>query len=307
VSLNKTLLKQEVELPHSWTNLSKARIVSGKKKFSEEIIEARLALIRQCLWDLMVGFPEALIWTAVAQFLDAPLSLLRGTKSRQRSGLLSDERIKSMVYDRIANHINKLTLIVDLPVNVPDDVLFEMQRGLCAGCQTYLPPISPQKSLFRVSLSPRKCEYTELLYCHKCHRMDSAYLPSRVLHCWDFGKYYVSVSAKSYLYSIFSSPVLCINAVNPGLLASVPTLAHLEFVRKGIVANMETLRSRGVEGRRIALAIEENAGSNKHLLQNSDYWSLKDLGDISRGVFARLPRWLEVVNKQIEKVVDINS
>lgn len=300
-------MKQEVELPHSWTNLSKARTVTGKRRFSEEIIEARLAMIRQCLWDLMTTFPESLIWTSVSDFLDAPLSLLRATKSRQRSGNYPDDRVKDMIAHRIANHLGKMALIVDLPVHVPDDVLFEMQKGLCAGCQAYLPFISHHKSLFHQSTSPRKCEYTELLYCHKCHQLDTAFLPSRVLHCWDFTKYSVSISAKTYLYSIFPSPVLCVNAVNPGLLASVPVLAHLEYLRQGIVRNMERLRVQGDEGKRIALSIEENAGSNKHLVQNADYWSLKDLGDISRGVFARVPRWIEIVNKQIERVVEVHT
>ena len=59
-----------------------------------------------------------------------------------------------------------------------------------------------------------------------------------------------------------------------------------------LVYFVEILRSKGPEGTRIALSIEENAGANKHLVQNADCWSMKDLGDISRGVFSsRLPRW----------------
>ena len=307
MNLYKDLQKQEVELPHSWSNLAKARVVTGKRRYSNEIIEARRALIRQCLWDLMDGYSESLIWTSVAEFLDAPLTLLRGTKSRQRSGSFSEERIRDLIHDRFANHQGSMQLIVDLPVQVTDEVLFEMQNGLCAGCQTFLPYIDHQKSVFRTSTSPRKCQYTELLYCHKCHQMDMAYLPARVLHCWDFAKYPVCVTAKSYLYSIFSSPVLCVHAVNPGLLASVPVLAHLEFLRQNIVTQMDQLKLRGLEGRRIALSVEENAGSNKHLVQNRDCWSLKDLGDISRGVFSRLPRWLEAVNKQIDAVVALHG
>ena len=255
----------------------------------------------------MAGYPESLIWTSVAEFLDAPLSLLRGTKSRQRSGNLTEDRVRNLIQDRISNHLNSLTLIVDLPVQLSDEVLFEMQQGLCAGCQAHLPSFCQQKSLFWGRPTPRKCAYTELLYCHKCHQLDLAFLPSRVLHCWDFTKYPVSISAKAYLYSVFPSPVLCIDAVNPGLLASVPVLAHLEYLRQRIVGFMETLRSKGPEGKRIALSIEENAGANKHLVQNADYWSMKDLGDISRGVFSRLPRWLEAVHKQIGAVVEMHG
>lgn len=307
VTLSKTLIKQEVELPQSWANLNKIKAVNGKKRFSNEVIEARLAMLRQCLWDLMMVFPESLIWTAVAQFLDAPLSLLRATKSRQRTGLYADDKVKDLVTERMATHQHSMALIVDLPANVSDETLYEMQGGICAGCEVFLPNIRQQRSMFHTSTSPRKCDYTGLLFCHKCHRMENAYLPSRVLHCWDFSKYPVSLSAKTYINSIFTSPVLCIHAINPGLLASVPVLAHLEQLRRQIVEKMDKLRSKGMEGKRIALSLEENAGGNKHLIQNAEYWSMKDLADISRGVFARLPRWLEAVNKEIGTLVDVDN
>ena len=66
------------------------------------------------------------------------------------------------------------------------------------------------------SQGPRKCEYNGRLYCHECHRGDTAELPARVLHHWDFAPLPVAAMAADYLASISDRPLLCIGAVNPG-------------------------------------------------------------------------------------------
>eukprot|EP00210_Caulerpa_lentillifera_P001930 g1855.t1 len=306
-ALRKILSKKNVNLPHSWSNLSGAKGVHGKAKFGSDVLEARLVLFRQCLWDFKVTYPEALVWQPVSDFLGAPLSILKSTRLRQRHSLAYDAVLQDKFADRVLKIRQGMHLIVDLPTPIPDEVLFEIQHGSCPGCQGYLPSISHNKPMFKGSPSPRKCEYTELLYCHSCHHLDSALLPSKILNEWDFRKSLVSVGAKKYILSIFPHPVLCINSVNPGLLASVPVLGHLQYIRLDIIQKLDALRRKGREGKRIAEVFERKAGDNVYLIQNADYWSLKDLGDISRGFLAALPRWLEMIHSRITKLVALKE
>eukprot|EP00798_Chlamydomonas_sp_ICE-L_P020855 gene20855-27690_t len=55
------------------------------------------------------------------------------------------------------------------------------------------------------------------LYCRDCHDGQSATIPSRVLHDWDFAPKPVCLSALEYLEAIEGQPLLCVSAVNPNL------------------------------------------------------------------------------------------
>ena len=66
---------------------------------------------------------------------------------------------------------------------------------------------------------PRVCSYTGQLYCNLCHNLQTAVLPSRVLHSWDFAPQPVCCTAFDYLIAIHNQPLLCVTAINPGLYA----------------------------------------------------------------------------------------
>lgn len=55
--------------------------MTGALRLSPEVVEARLGLIRQCLWDLRTQNPEALSWDPVASFLEPPLYLLKNLRA----------------------------------------------------------------------------------------------------------------------------------------------------------------------------------------------------------------------------------
>ena len=153
---------QEIELPHSWTSLSKARIASDKTILKRDH-RSSICFYSSMFWDRMAGYQEFLIWTSVAEFLDALPSIPGGTKSHQRNERVTEDRIRNLIHDRILKRLKSLTLIVDLPVQLSDEVLFEMQQYLCVGCQAHLPSFCQQKSLFRSPPTPQKCAYTELV------------------------------------------------------------------------------------------------------------------------------------------------
>lgn len=279
-------------------------------------------------------------------------------------------------------------LIVDLSPARADEELIYSQNGDCADCHEPLPSRAPSNGLSSYlwfstkSTGPRRCEYTNLLYCHKCHNNETEVIPSHVLHNWDFSEKPVSAASNLYLKSIKSLPVLCLGTVNPGLFARVPLLANAQSLRQKIVKTLSIVRGARSEGKQMAekfiadsgvhidnkhlpvtdpnklyanvildicswarpfaqlfdiisagyiskssilcdsdevllrlieidnilqytLSITDSlgppsAGTYGYLLENPDFWSLRDLIDISKGsAFSSLPRWLECASGKV--------
>lgn len=81
-------MKKVSQLPMSWENIKEARNITGTARFASEIIEARLVLMRQCLWDLKTQMPESLIWPSVSSFLDVPMAQLKEMKNKTKSNIV---------------------------------------------------------------------------------------------------------------------------------------------------------------------------------------------------------------------------
>nr|GMD31438.1 uncharacterized protein LOC109170742 isoform X1 [Ipomoea batatas] len=174
--------------------------------------------------------------------------------------------------------------------------LLDEQHYACAGCYMNFGDGKSRIQELVQTLGwgkPRLCEYSGQLYCSSCHTNDTAVLPARVLHCWDFNHYSVSQLAKSYLESIRDQPMLCVSAVNPVLFSKVPALQHVTNIRKRIGAMLPFVRCsfRG--------SIYKGVGSRRYLLESSDFFALRDLIDLSKGVFAALPVMVETISRKI--------
>lgn len=145
-----------------------------------------------------------------------------------------------------------------------DEVLFEKQRGKCPGCRKDLTSLTIGSSQNKKTSNlwthatstlsnqqeqknPRKCEYTNALYCDECHENELAMIPARVLHQWDFTLRPVCSASMAYLTSIYPLPVLCISAVNPGLYARQPILAQIHKKRQEIVNILDVIKSNDLE------------------------------------------------------------
>ena len=74
--------------------------------------------------------------------------------------------------------------------------------------------------------------------------------------------------------------MLCVSAVNPFLFSRVPALQHVTNVRKKIGAMLPYVRCpfRG--------SINKGLGSRRYLLESNDFFALRDLIDLSKGMFA---------------------
>nr|KYP51560.1 Pleckstrin isogenyy domain-containing family M member 3 [Cajanus cajan] len=97
----------------------------------------------------------------------------------------------------------------------------------------------------------------------------------------------------------FLSPMLCVTAVNPFLLSKVPALLHVMSIRKKISTMLPYVRCP------FWRSINRGLGSRRYLLESNDFFALRDLIDLSKGVFAALPVMVETLSRKIlEHITD---
>ena len=80
--------------------------------------------------------------------------------------------------------------------------------------------------------SPRLCDYTGKYFCHDCHWANTAVVPARVVHNWDFDPRPVSQAALQYLDLMERRPVIDILRLNPGLAVVVQELSSVASQRQ---------------------------------------------------------------------------
>lgn len=76
-------------------------------------------------------------------------------------------------------------------------------------------------------------------------------------------------------------------------------LMHAHELRLKISKGLAILQSSGAASAARAARIRDAAGMRAHLLAGSEFWSLRDLEDVSKGAFSDLPSWLEAVDVQV--------
>ncbi|KNA09203.1 hypothetical protein SOVF_155770 isoform B [Spinacia oleracea] len=284
---------QEWALPPVWSSVDK----ESRKFFgntSPNVIAERSTLIQECLCSILQSRycsspPNALIW-----FLSPPEALLSSFQSdavmRQSNGGARTERVPSLG--------KTISLIVDIRSHQSVKELLDIQHYTCAGCRIHFD--NGKTRMLEIAQTfgwgkPRFCEYTGQLFCSSCHTNETAVLPARVLHNWDFTPYPVSQMAKSFLDSIIDKPMLCVSAANPFLYSRVPALLHVVGTRRKIGAMLPYIRCS------FHRSIYRRLGYRKYLLESNDFFALRDLVDLSKGAFAALPAILEAVLKKIQE------
>ncbi|KAK7350629.1 hypothetical protein VNO77_09455 [Canavalia gladiata] len=286
---------------------------------SPDVIVKRSVLIQECLQSILhsrffSSHPKAWIWFLSHQD-SYPISPVSNAPMSQ-SPFTRGENIQN--FSTLGKTIS---LIVEIPPTKSMKQLLEAQHHTCAGCHKHF---DDGKTLIWDFVQtfgwgkPRLCEYTGQLFCSSCHTNETAVLPARVLHHWDFTPYPVSQLAKSYLDSIHDQclsaidwdwiqfpsrgpqkPMLCVTAVNPFLLSKVPALLHVMNVRKKIGIMLTYVRCP------FRRSINKGLGNRRYLLEGNDFFALRDLIDLSKGVFTALPVMVETVSKKIlEHITD---
>ncbi|KAK4362471.1 hypothetical protein RND71_017712 [Anisodus tanguticus] len=245
---------------------------------SPEVISDRSVLIQECLNSLLRSRFHTGALNAVFCFLslskNLPSSPTHDTNVPQSPSTLRSSSLGKTI-----------SLIVNKRPYKSNKQLLDEQHYSCAGCYQGFDYGKTRMQELAQTLGwgkPRFCEYSSQLYCSPCHTNDMAILPARILHLWDFNQYPVSQLAKSYLDSIHDQPMLCVSAVNPLLFSKVPALQHVTDIRRKIGAMLPFVRCP------FHRSIYKGVGSRRYLLESNDFFSLRDLVDLSKGVFADL-------------------
>nr|DAD30893.1 TPA_asm: hypothetical protein HUJ06_009744 [Nelumbo nucifera] len=286
-------------LPEPWSYVEReSRKIFGNA--SPSVISERSTLIQECLRSVLhYGFSSStlgpLIW-----FLSPQKSL---PSSPLNSPVLQKTSFtRDTSTERFSTLGKTISLLVENMPRKSMKQLLEAQHYTCAGCHRYF---DDGKNLLREFVQtlgwgkPRLCEYTGQLFCASCHTNETAVLPAKVLHFWDFTQYPVSQFAKSYLESIYDQPMLCVSAVNPFLFSKVPALLHIMGIRKKIAAMLPYVHCP------FQRSIHRGLGSRRYLVESNDFFALRDLVDLSKGAFAALPVIVECVsNKILEHITE---
>ncbi|XP_045609721.1 run domain Beclin-1-interacting and cysteine-rich domain-containing protein [Procambarus clarkii] len=100
-------------------------------------------------------------------------------------------------------------LIFTLHTNTKRSVLMGGQGWRCAGCG--------MRVTERLSRHFRLCNYLGRYFCTTCHTNQTAMIPAKILHKWDFKLYPVAKFSSELIKSMRSDPLFNIDALNPGL------------------------------------------------------------------------------------------
>ncbi|XP_065875470.1 uncharacterized protein [Euphorbia lathyris] len=287
-------------LPLPWSSVEKeSRKIFGNA--SPDVVSDRSILIQQCLSSIIhsgyfSSLPTALFW-----FL-CPQDSLPSSPASPKAVPWSIFSNRGAEPENVSTLGKTISLIVEIRPYKSTKQLLEAQHYTCAGCHKHFDDGMTLVQDFVQALGwgkPRLCEYTGQLFCSSCHTNETAVLPARALHYWDFTQYPVSQMAKSYLDSIHDQPMLCVSAVNPFLFSKVPALQQIMTVRKKIGTMLSYVRCP------FRRTVNKGLGLRRYLLENNDFFALRDLIDLSKGAFAALPVMVETVSRKIlEHITD---
>jgi hypothetical protein len=312
----------EIALPACWEKVqSESWKLFGHT--SPNVVEVRSALIHTCLQSLLQAGPPLNNAAPLLRFLfptgySIPPPGNTRAPANTRSSDLEDEvggshfpledfganyaehqdSPRSDILEPVMKPVlgSSIRLILQVHKKRALKQQLRAQQHMCAGCHMHVEiPIGLVSSLVQsFGLGePRWCEYSGQLYCSTCHLNETAVIPAHVLHFWDFTPHKVSQLAKAYLDSIYNQPMLCVSAVNPYLYSRVPILAHVREMRGRLSKMVACIGCPALQ------RIQATATSCSYLLENNDFFALRDLVDLSKGAFAVLPEFMQSL---LEKV-----
>ncbi|KAH0690371.1 hypothetical protein KY290_018609 [Solanum tuberosum] len=292
--LKKLFADQGRILPPVWSSVEQ----ESRKVFrsaSPKVVADRSVLIQECLNSLLQSrFPTGAL-NVVVCFLSLSKDL-PDSPTYDTNALQSPSTLRCRIRGNVSSLGKTISLIVNKRPYKSNKQLLDEQHYSCAGCYKNFDDGKTRIQELAQTMGwgkPRFCEYSGQLYCSSCHTNDTAVLPARILHLWDFNQYPVSQMAKSYLDSIHDQPMLCVSAVNPFLFSKVPALQHVTNIRKRIGTMLPFVRCS------FQRSIYRGVGSRRYLLESNDFFSLRDLIDLSKGVFAALPAMVETISRKI--------
>lgn len=294
--LKKQFTDQGWRIPSPWSSVEgESRKIFGNS--SPDVIADRSILIQECLRSILKPKYSSSSLSALISFL-SPSEVVPGSPASDTRAPQSPLSNRGSHMENVSTLGKTISLVVQIRPSKTIKQMLDAQHYTCAGCHKNFDDGRTRVQEFAHALGwgkPRLCEYSGQLFCSSCHNNDAAVLPARVLHLWDFTRYPVSQLAKSYLDSIYDQPMLCVSAVNPFLFSKVPALQHVANTRKRVRDVLPYVRCP------FRASIFKGLRSRRYLLESNDFFSLKDLIDLSKGVFSALPVMVETVSRKIQE------
>ncbi|XP_073119392.1 uncharacterized protein [Henckelia pumila] len=294
--LKKQFAVQGWTLPSPWSHVDReSRKLFGNA--SPDVIADRSVLIQECLQSVVAS-------KFTSSSLNTLLCFLSQSETVPDSPANNANIPQTPFPNRVTHMENFTTLGKTISLNVQIRPFKSMKQMLdaqhyrCSGCHRNFDDGRTRVQEYFQVLGwgkPRLCEYSGQLFCSSCHNNDTAILPARVLHYWDFTRYPVSQMAKSYLDSTYNQPMLCVSAVNPFLFSKVPALQHVANIRNRIAAMLPYVRCP------FRRSIDKGLGSRRYILDSNDFFALRDLIDLSKGIFSALPVMVETVSRKVRE------
>lgn len=124
-------------------------------------------------------------------------------------------------------------------------------------------------------MEPRICDYSGLYYCVTCHWNNTAIIPARVIHNWDFVPKKVGRASLQELNILYEKPFINLEKKNPKLFIFVQILNIVKKLREDLCQMRKYLSEC-----RIACSekiIESSIGTKRYLIQCPEMYSIADL------------------------------
>ncbi|KAK8740633.1 hypothetical protein OTU49_003003 [Cherax quadricarinatus] len=140
----------------------------------------------------------------------------------------------------------------------------DSQQYQCHQCKSYVGMIYGK---------PRVCNYDSRYYCYECHEDETALIPARILHNWDFSAHPVCTANARWLAAIHHQPLIDLRTLNPKLYCHVEDLAEMQMLRTQLLyvrAYLFTCRSGVGEQLRKMLWPREHMYEHVHLYSVAD-------------------------------------
>ncbi|XP_061493557.1 run domain Beclin-1-interacting and cysteine-rich domain-containing protein isoform X2 [Rhineura floridana] len=145
------------------------------------------------------------------------------------------------------------------------------QNYRCAGCGIRTDPDYIKRM--------RYCEYLGKYFCQCCHENAQMVIPSRILHKWDFSKYYISNFSKDLLSKIWSDPLFNVQDINTALYRKVKPLNQVRLLRIQLYHMKNMFKTC-----RLAKALLDGFDTVPgHLTEDLHLYSLNDLSSTKKG------------------------
>ncbi|XP_064642692.1 uncharacterized protein LOC135497000 isoform X2 [Lineus longissimus] len=203
--------------------------------------------------------------------------------SDEQTSMMSEEQIQDdMLQSRyyttglLRRRTKKTQGMLSIISDICNEQGLDVQNFQCQGCM---------KPIGLIYGKCRVCTYDGCYYCLECHDNDEYYIPSRIVHNWDFRKHKVSKDNKCFLIQVQEEPVLNLRRINPLLYEHVEEMMEVYVIRQ----QLRYLKSYLFTCKQsVADDFRKKVWPKEYLFEHIHLYSLADLLQVFTGQLASI-------------------